>query len=192
MTNAMCIIPARGGSVRIPRKNIREFHGRPIIAYSIKAALDAFGDAMVSTEDHEIAAIAETCGARVLWRPKLLADGKVGTQDVMAHAVGSSRGPAVCLYPCAPMVTANMLKDAVKLLDWPGTQYVVPVGEWLRDPGMFYVGHAYSFRVGAPLLAAGTRLFPIGLLRAIDINTEDDWLRAERMYAELNHQEATA
>ena len=86
----IAIIPARGGSKRIPRKNIKEFHGKPMIAYSIEAALksDCFDHVMVSTDDEEIAAIALQYGATVpFMRPAEISDDYATTLDVIAHAL---------------------------------------------------------------------------------------------------------
>ena len=86
----VAVIPARGGSKRIPRKNIREFSGKPIIAYSIEKALlsDLFGKVVVSTEDNEISSIAKQFGAEVPFkRPTELSDDYTGTTEVIAHAI---------------------------------------------------------------------------------------------------------
>ncbi|MGD9719338.1 MAG: pseudaminic acid cytidylyltransferase, partial [Sulfurimonadaceae bacterium] len=87
--NAIAIIPARGGSKRIPRKNIKLFHGKPLIAYSIEAALASglFSEVVVSTDDAEITQIAREYGASVpFMRPKDLSDDFTGTGAVIAHA----------------------------------------------------------------------------------------------------------
>ena len=85
----LCIIPARGGSKRIPRKNIKLFCGKPLIAYSIETAKksDLFNKIVVSTDDEEIAKISEKYGAEILWRPKELADDYAGSIDVFEHAI---------------------------------------------------------------------------------------------------------
>jgi pseudaminic acid cytidylyltransferase len=87
----LCVIPARGGSKRVPRKNIRAFAGRPMIGWPIQAALDAgcFARVVVSTEDAEISEVARAQGAQVLPRPPELADDFATTLDVMRHAAGA-------------------------------------------------------------------------------------------------------
>ena len=117
----LCVIPARGGSRRIPRKNIREFRGKPIIAYSIEAAEETglFDDIVVSTEDAEIAEIATAYGAtRIHPRRALMAADDVGTQAVAADVLRwymdeARRMPSlVCtLYATAPLVaTTDILR----------------------------------------------------------------------------------
>lgn len=184
----VAIIPARGGSRRIPRKNIRPFHGKPIIAYSIEAAQNSriFDRVWVSTEDTEIAEVAIAHGAHVLYRPAALAKDEVGTQEVMQHAVVTLGVDdiACCIYPCAPLLTYQTLwraRDA--LLDEKRHRaYVVPVGVWLRDPGQFYMGKADCFRHDIPLLGPDTALLPVDADTDCDINTEEDWARAEQLF----------
>lgn len=130
------IIPARGGSKRLPRKNLREFCGQPIIAYSIRTALDSglFDQVLVSTDDDEIAALALECGASVPFRrPAPLADDHAGTMAVMQHAVqacrrlGWSLDMVCCLYATAPFVeAADLLRGFTALAD-PALQYAFSV-----------------------------------------------------------------
>lgn len=185
---AVAIIPARGGSRRIPRKNIRMFHGKPIIQYSIEAAINSrlFHAVFVSTDDAEIASISMGFGAQVLWRPAQLADDNTGTQEVMQYHMNKMRyfDMACCIYPTAPMLSARTLIDAAKLLT-DGTRYVVPVAKWLRDPGQFYFGTTESFAQNYRLIEVWTRIFSINPNTECDINTEEDWHRAEQMYAAL-------
>ena len=117
----ICIIPARGGSKRIPRKNIKEFLGKPIIAYSIKAALDSglFDEVMVSTDDLEIADIAKKFGAKVpFMRSAKNSDDFATTFDVIEEVIQSYRYQnndfenVCCVYPCAPFVTSKILLKA--------------------------------------------------------------------------------
>ena len=130
----ICIIPARGGSKRIPRKNIKNFLGKPIIAYSIEAALESnlFDEVMVSTDDIEIAEIAENYGAKVpFMRSTENANDFATTFQVIEEVLLAykKRGlvftEACCLYPCAPFVTAEKLKEAHLKLD--GFETVFPV-----------------------------------------------------------------
>ncbi len=159
----VCIIPARGGSKRIPRKNIRLFHGRPIITYSIDTAFSSglFDVVAVSTEDPEIAAISAMSNAMVVYRPETLSDDETGTQAVMQ-------------YHGALFGEEDLCGDV---------DYVVPISTWLHDPGQFYLGTGKAFRRGVPLIGEGTRLFKIDPRTDCDINTFDDWDRAEKIYA---------
>ena len=114
----ICIIPARGGSKRIPRKNIKEFIGKPIIAYSIQAALDSglFHEVMVSTDDLEIADIAKNYGAKVpFMRSAKNSDDYATTFDVIEEVIqvyksqGKEFQNICCIYSCAPFVTSEIL-----------------------------------------------------------------------------------
>ncbi len=128
--NILAIIPARGGSKRIPGKNIREFLGKPIIAYSIEAALkaDIFDEVMVSTDSREIADIALECGAKVpFMRDKVLSDDFATTDDVIVDTIKRYENRqknykwVACIYPTAPFVTSEQLKDAYKkIVSTPG------------------------------------------------------------------------
>lgn len=187
----VCVIPARGGSRRIPRKNLKLFHGEPIISYSIATAIASrlFNVIAVSTEDEEIADFARKSGVGVVARPAELAQDHVGTQEVMKHAldvIGPDEGMACCLYATAPMLTWTTLERASWLIRAGRSYYVVPVGTWLRDPGQFYMGTCAAFREGRPLLGSQTLMLPIDPATECDINTPEDWQRAERMYAVLN------
>ena len=176
------IIPARGGSRRIPRKNIKLFHGKPIIQYSIAAALHV-GQVYVSTDDIEIAEVSRRCGAGVLMRPEGMDD--LGTQEVMQfHLKTMMCEVACCLYATAPMVTAETLLTAYRMLH--RADYVVPVAHWLQDPGQFYMGHRHAFVSGQSLIGPRTAMLHIDPRTAIDINEPEDWLRAEAMYEEWN------
>lgn len=128
----LAVIPARGGSKRIPRKNVRLFHGKPIIAYSIEAALASglFDRVVVSTDDQDIADCARQWGAEApFWRPAHLADDLTGTNAVVRHAADwaeASGAPArelCCIYATAPFVTADDLRAAHALLR-PGIDFV--------------------------------------------------------------------
>jgi len=124
--NSIAIITARGGSKRIPKKNIKEFCGKPIIAYSIEAALSsgAFDEVMVSTESEEIKAIAEQYGASVPFlRSETTSNDFATTADVLEEvinsykSIGRSFDSFVCIYPTAPFVTGARLAEAVDLLN---------------------------------------------------------------------------
>lgn len=121
----IAIIPARGGSKRIPRKNIKSFMGKPIIAYSIEAALQSglFEEVMVSTDDDEIARIARECGAKVpFMRSAETSNDYAGTADVILEVVkmyemlGNKFDTVCCIYPTAPFVTPDRLTEAYSKL----------------------------------------------------------------------------
>lgn len=226
---AIAIIPARGGSKRVPRKNIKAFHGRPMIAHSIQAALesDLFARVVVSTDDAEIAEVARSWGAEVPFlRPAELADDHAGTVEVIQHAVAALREQgedfayACCLYATAPFVTPADLARGLEILErhpdkayaFTVTDYASPVQRALRlrpdggveslypefyetrsqdlepafhDAGQFYWGRTEAWAQGAPLHAPHS--LPVGLPRhrVQDIDTAEDWRRAEVMFAAL-------
>lgn len=139
----IAVITARGGSKRIPRKNIRDFCGKPILAYSIEAALasGSFDTVMVSTEDKEIAEIAEGYGAEVpFFRSGRNADDFAATRDVLREVLEEyeSRGERFdvmcCIYPTAPFVTAQRLREAAELLEKNGADSVLPVVRFSFPP----------------------------------------------------------
>lgn len=132
----LAIIPARGGSKRIPRKNIKEFLGKPIIAYSIEAALQSklFDVVMVSTDDKEIARIARNYGAVVpFFRSKENSNDYAKTSDVLIEVINEfkTRGDefkiACCIYPTAPFITATRLIEACKQLEINSFDTVLPI-----------------------------------------------------------------
>ena len=129
----LAIIPARGGSKRLPRKNIRQFCGQPMIAWSIAAAQESglFNAVVVSTDDAEIADLARRLGASVpFMRPAQLADDHTGTGAVVGHAVdwfdqqGQAVTEACCLYATAPFVQAKDLREGLGKLQATGCDYV--------------------------------------------------------------------
>ncbi len=188
---AVAIIPARGGSRRIPRKNLMEFRGHPIIAYSIKAAQDSglFGRIIVSTDDEEISEIAQDYEASAIIRPAHLAEDDVGTQRVVQHAIKIcvNTDIACCIYPTAPLMSPADLHRAMDAVR-TGSTYAFSVGTTpsLHDAGQFYMGWAWAFREGVPLIGTKTAMIEVDEDRDCDINTMDDWNRAlemhERMY----------
>lgn len=132
----LCIIPARGGSKRIPRKNIKPFMGKPIIAYSIEAALKSglFDEVMVSTDDEEIAVVARQYGASVpFMRSAEAANDYATTFDVMEEVLsvyrreGKRFDVVCCVYATAPFVTAMKLQEACRLLAKGGYDSVYTV-----------------------------------------------------------------
>jgi pseudaminic acid cytidylyltransferase len=192
----LAIIPARGGSVRVPRKNVRPFFGKPILAYSIEAALTCglFDRVVVSTDDDGIAREANRAGADALMRPAGEVDSwdHFGTQEVAArvieqlHSPGSFPSGACVIYATCPMLTAEDLFKGFQVLRSGISVYAFAVGtEPLRDAGMFYWGEGWAFVKRVPLVSPRSSIVPIPEARICDINTEDDWCRAERMYAAL-------
>lgn len=221
----VAIIPARGGSKRIPRKNIRPFAGKPIIAHSISAARDAgvFDRIIVSTDDEEIAAVARAWGAETPFlRPRELADDYAGTNEVVAHALewlAASSPPAdlaCCIYATAPFVTGDALRRGFQVLQDTGkefafsvTSFPFPIYRAIRladggvapcfpefiearsqdleeayhDAGQFYWGKAAAFTGGLPLFAAHSAPVILPRHQVQDIDTLEDWERAELMYA---------
>ncbi len=138
----LCIIPARGGSKRVPGKNIREFHGRPMISHPIQAVMESglFDEVMVSTESGEIAGIAEKCGAKIpFMRSAKNSTDTAPTADVWREVIaeyekrGRTFETVFSIYPTAALVTADDIRVAVEMLDrnpdWDG---IIPLLEY--DP----------------------------------------------------------
>ena len=229
----LAVIPARGGSKRIPRKNLRPFAGVPIIAHSIAAARDSglFELVFVSTDDEEIAEVARAHGADVPFlRPRELADDHTGTQAVVKQAIEAIAawrgGPeqVCCLYATAPFVRASDLADGLARLEASGadfafsvTSFAFPIQRALRldaagrvgmfspehmatrsqdlehawhDAGQFYWGRASAFVAGVPLYSSASVAVPLPRHRVQDIDTEEDWRRAELMFQVLQEEEA--
>ena len=141
--NSIAIIPARGGSKRIPRKNIKDFLGKPIIAYSIEAALQSgvFAKVMVSTDDAEIAEISRHYGANVpFFRSAETSTDMAMTVPVLLEVLdeyeklGEIFDHICCLYPCAPFVTPERLKESMDLLASSGADSVLPVVKFSYPP----------------------------------------------------------
>ena len=132
----IAVIPARGGSKRIPRKNIKDFCGKPMIAWSIEAALQSgcFDEVVVSKDDLEIAEMARDNGAKVpFMRPQTLADDFTGTGPVVAHAIeqfklaGQICQEVCCLYATAPFLRATDLQQGLQILRDRGSEYAFSV-----------------------------------------------------------------
>lgn len=146
----LAIITARGGSKRIPSKNIKPFLGKPILAYSIEAAINSglFDEVMVSTDSEEIAAIAKEYGAEVpFYRSTKTSDDYATTADVLHEVLeeyekrGKTFEVACCLYPTAPFVTSKKLVTAVEMLESSELDTVFPVVPFSFPPqrGMIVV-----------------------------------------------------
>lgn len=139
----IAIITARGGSKRIPKKNIKEFCGKPIIAYSIEAALKSgiFDEVMVSTDSEEIADVARKYGAKVPFlRSEATSNDFATTRDVLMEVLetyaarGEKFDVMTCIYPTAPFVTAEKLKNGVKELMESGADWLMPVVAYSFPP----------------------------------------------------------
>lgn len=148
MKNTVAVITARGGSKRIPKKNIKEFCGKPIIAYAIRAAIasNIFDEIMVSTDSEEIAKIARDYGAVVpFMRSEKNADDYATTEDVIMEVVNQykERGKAYayvcCLYPTTPFITSSILKEAVKIMVQENPAVVIPVVQFSYPPQRCFV-----------------------------------------------------
>ena len=230
--SCVAIIPARGGSKRIPRKNIRPFAGKPIIGYSIEAALQSqlFDRVIVSTDDAEIATVAGSFGAEVPFlRPAELADDFAGTNAVVKQCLEwllEHNEPvdfACCLYATAPFVQVKYLRDGYDRLVASGKSYAFsvtsfsfPVQRAIRinedgnvealypemiatrsqdleeayhDAGQFYWGRADAFLQNVVTFSPAS--LPVVLPRYLvqDIDTYEDWKRAELMYEALQKGE---
>lgn len=224
----LAIIPARGGSKRIPRKNIRTFCGRPMIAWSIDAALASgcFDEVAVSTDDAEIAEVARRNGAVIPFlRPAELADDYAGTAPVIRHAADWYRRERelpeaiCCIYATAPFIRAADLRHGLALLQenacsyaFSVTSYPFPVQRAVRitgqgriemlhpehlntrsqdleevyhDAGQFYWGRAAAWLSGTPLYGPGSVPVLLPRYRVQDIDTMEDWKRAELMFRSL-------
>lgn len=221
MCKKIAVITARGGSRRIPKKNIKEFCGKPIIAYSIEAALASgvFDEVMVSTDSEEIAAVAREYGADVpFMRSRETSDDYATTNDVLVEVFNeySKRGEhydiAVCIYPTAPFVTADKLKNAVVLMERDGVEAVTPVVKFSFPPQRAFIirdslleyqypeyakmrsqdlepvyhdcGQFYAMKVKNVLQGIAVKAVPVIVpeTEVQDIDCEEDWVIAEMKY----------
>ena len=224
----ICVIPARGGSQRIQKKNIKNFNGKPIISYSIRAALESkcFDQVVVSTDDDEIAEVAESFGAIVPFvRPYELAGDDVATIPVIRHAIEWFDARAYnllevcCLYATAVFVQADYIRKAYKKMMqeqvdycFTVTSFAYPIQRAIKitkesrikmiyaeniktrsqdleesyhDAGQFYWGRAESFRQQKPFFSKNATPFILPRHLVQDIDTPEDWKRAELMYQVL-------
>jgi pseudaminic acid cytidylyltransferase len=225
----VCIIPARGGSKRIPRKNIKFFGGKPIIVWSIEAAIKSmcFDRIFVSTDDDEIAEISRKNGAEVPFiRPKNLSDDFAGTTEVIQHAInwqnknGEVVEEACCIYPTAPFISADdiryglkILKSTKALFSVSVTTYAFPIQRALtilpnhrismlhpenfdkrsqdlemiwHDAGQFYWGTSSAWLEGKSFFGGDSVPVILPRYRVQDIDTPEDWERAELMFGTIN------
>jgi N-acylneuraminate cytidylyltransferase len=221
----VAIIPARGGSKRIPRKNLLPFDGVPMIVRSIRTALESglFDQVVVSTDDAEIADVARTQGAQVPFlRPAELADDFTGTAAVIVHALQQlpAFDYACCVYATAPLLQAHYLRQGIELLEQhPDKSFAFSVcsfgfpvqraltldgqgalkalypefrhtrsqdlPEAFQDAGQFYWGRSEAWLRGEAVYSPAS--LPVVLPRHLvqDIDTPEDWKRAEYLYAAL-------
>jgi pseudaminic acid cytidylyltransferase len=225
----LCVIPARGGSRRIPRKNVRLFAGRPMLAWAVDAARRSgvFERILVSTDDEDVATVAREAGATVPFRrPASLADDHTPTAPVIRHALdaladaGEEHALVACIYPTAPFLQPVTVRTALEaLLESSAafavtvTTYPFPIQRALRlgsegrvemivpehretrsqdleeawhDAGQLYWGRAEAYRAGIPLFDGGSTLgIPVPRSHVQDIDTPEDWDRAEAMFRAL-------
>ena len=229
----VAIIPARGGSKRIPRKNIKLFHGKPMIAYSIEAALASgcFDRVIVSTDDQEIADVAMHHGAEVPFlRPAEISDDYATTMDVIQHALLWCQQQqlqveyACCIYATAPFVKAASLRQGLALLlekqcdyAFSATSFPFPIQRALKrspqgavsmfhpehlntrsqdleeayhDAGQFYWGRGEAFIRGEPVFSEHSQMVLLPRSEVQDIDTAEDWLNAEALYAAMMTRES--
>lgn len=132
----VAVITARGGSKRIPRKNIKEFMGKPMLAYAVEAAVNSkvFDEVMVSTDDVEIAEIAKQFGAKVpFMRSEKTANDFATTADVLDEVIseykkrGKTFDELCCIYPCVPFLTADVINNAYEKFKTSGADRLTPV-----------------------------------------------------------------
>ena len=221
----ICIIPARGGSKRIPRKNIKNFCGKPIISWSIDAALNCkcFSRVIVSTDDDEIAEISKRYGAEVPFkRSDSLSDDYTGTLPVIKNAINllEKNNEKVdficCLYPTAPFIEVNYLEEGFKKLIENNASYSMSVTSFsypiqrafkltknerlkmffpeninkrsqdleksFHDAGQFYWGKRAAWLKGEEILDQNTVSIYIPRYKVQDIDNEEDWIQAERIF----------
>ncbi len=220
----IAVIPARGGSKRIPRKNIKLFCGRPMIAWSIEAAQSSglFEQIVVSTDDAEIAEVAGRWGAGIpFMRPAELSNDYAATTEVVAHATrwaldqGAEVEAVCCIYATAPFVQTDDLKrgwEGLSSGDWDYaftvTDFAAPIFRSfqktpeggidmffpehfatrsqdlpvaLHDAGQFYWGRPAAWLEGRRIFDRRSKPIIIPRWRVQDIDTEDDWVRAEML-----------
>ncbi|MXR29637.1 MULTISPECIES: pseudaminic acid cytidylyltransferase [unclassified Pseudomonas] len=221
----LAVIPARGGSKRIPRKNIKMFCGKPMIAWSIEAALKSgcFDRVIVSTDDEEIAEVAQQYGASVpFMRPAELSDDYTGTIPVIQQAIewckanGFDARQVCCIYATAPFVSSEDLRRGLNTLELSGSQYAFSVtsyafpvqrairltgtgrvemfypeyfntrsqdlDESYHDAGQFYWGLADAWLQGKMIFSPESSAVLLPRHRVQDIDTPEDWVRAEWLY----------
>jgi len=222
------IIPARGGSKRIPGKNIKSFAGKPIIGWVIDAAVKSglFERIIVSTDDEEVAATAVECGAEVPFlRPAELADDHTGIIEVVQHSIAWMQEENIpvehvcCMLATAPFIQPDILSKALdRLIELQAqyafsvTEYAFPIQRAIRinsdgrvealwpeniatrsqdledvyhDAGQFYWGTTQAWVQGEAIFSSGSVPIKLPRYRVQDIDTSEDWTRAELMFNAL-------
>ena len=180
----IAIIPARGGSQRIPRKNVKLFRGVSMLWYPIHAAKMArcFQLVVVSTDDDEIEAHALKYGAVVVRRPN--DDGTRGTQEIARDVLRQINADFACvIYPCSPLLYPHDLLRGMSGL--AGHDFAMSVDQHGNDAGCFYWGKGYAFTDRLPLDTRRTARVRLPPERCCDINTPEDWAKAEALYDAL-------
>lgn len=228
----IAIIPARGGSKRIPRKNIKLFDGKPMLAHAVTAARKSglFEHVVVSTDDDEIAIIAREFGAETPFvRPAELANDYTATVPVVAHGIQACRAlgwtfeHVCCVYPAVPFIQIDDLKAAFFLLKEGNADYCFPITEFpsaiqralrrmddgklqpffpqfeaartqdldpaYHDAGQFYWGKADAWLRNTRIHGSGIG-YVIPNWRVVDIDTPDDWQRAEALLKNVSSLES--
>ena len=229
--NNIAIIPARGGSKRIPKKNIKDFLGKPIIAYSIEMAISCklFNKVIVSTDDQEIKDVAIKYGAKVPFiRPKEIADDFTGTHEVIGHAVkwlednDKKMDYVCCIYPTAPLIEKeDLIKgyEIIKTGKWnsviAATNFSYPIfrsfenltdgglkmifpeyynsrsqdlPEVYHDAGLFYWAKPEIWKKKPERFSEKNSIVKIPNYRVQDIDTIDDWKKAEIAFEIINRE----
>ena len=195
----VAIVIARAGSKRIPGKNKKLFLGEPMISYPLSVlgymkAKRQFDSVVVSTDDDDIRDIAWAHGAQYLQREPEYAGDDVQTKAVMAREVTrlqlADNDVACCIYPTAVMMDYHDLWWCMDMLWMRPAYFVVPVGtEPLADAGQFYCSLAGHWKdTVTPIYGIRTSYYPIEPERVCDINTIEDFERAERMYTALKEK----
>ena len=230
-SNNIAIIPARGGSKRIPKKNIKDFLGKPIIAYSIEIAINCklFDKVIVSTDDEDTKDVAIKYGAEVPFvRPKEIADDFTGTHEVIGHAVkwlednGKKMDYVCCIYPTAPLIEKEDLIKGYEIIKTGKWNYVIaatnfsypifrsfknlPDGglkmifpehyssrsqdlpEVYHDAGLFYWAKPETWKKKPEGYSDKNSIVKIPNYRIQDIDTLEDWKRAEIIYKIKNRE----
>jgi len=181
--DVLAIITARGGSKRLPGKNIREFCGKPLIAWTIEAAKDC-SRIVVTTDSFEIADISQKYGADVLLRPKELATDGAKSIDVVIHALDSLGwvGRSVLLQPTSPLRTSEDIKKSFNIMSITGARSVVSVNEDHEPNGAIYMSQFGYWHGFGKFYGYDTLPYIMSNERSIDIDTLEDFERAENEF----------
>ena len=228
----IAVIPARGGSKRIPQKNIKPFCGKPMIAWSIEEALksECFEQVVVSSDDEKILAVAEKHGAKIPFvRPQSLADDYTGITAVVCHAVDwfyqhdFELDYVCCIFATTPFIQSSDIRNGLKQLQTSGCDFALGVTSFsspiqravkinhqgrvemfypeyfnsrsqdledaYHDAGQFCWGRAHAWLDGKSSFSGDSMPIKLPSYRVQDIDTPDDWYRAELMFQMLSESE---